>query len=578
MARLKAVLAAVLLAAMLGVVPMQAQTVKVLLSGSSALWQAMALAAYNGNNTQGNCVTGGTAPCFHYTAGGFILNDSRPATKGGTAVQDKGNIWIVWDSAATPNVWAYVTADSVVGQRCYFAHPRCTVLISSFPAAGNLINSALWGDGSSDSAPPASIQSLFTGGVAVNAAATDIRPEDGMFATCRANSVLGGGPDGLAGLGYGTNASGVCPTFGAALNKLQGADILSGYPGSTSAFHVMAYNISGTDPFTNQAIPKFTTVSLGAAPIVFITARTGALNNVTNATDGQLQTVFSGATCKGNVFAGGTSGNINGYLREMLSGTMNTTEYTVFRYPDFSGNSQETGVNAVNPLAALACGSGGSRYRGIGTGEVVKHVLNSQANFGVDGIAYTFFSFGNVSSIANSANYGYLMLNGVDPIFHQYGSTIDPVQPSIPGALPGAANVPCSGGFPCPEKSMWSGNLSFPNVRNGSYRSWSIIRLVSDGTPLSNAKLLVTGSNKFAATSVPDYVPAVKVGTTDPGLALLRSHNTRFGIAPINIAITGDKGGDEGGCILYSSGVAATADTTTKLAQVSPGSPCVSVP
>ncbi|HVO59630.1 MAG TPA: hypothetical protein VMT53_01775 [Terriglobales bacterium] len=578
MARLKVMLAAVVLAALVGSVPMQAQAVKVIISGSSALWQAMALAAYNGNNTQGNCVSGGTAPCFHYTAGGFILNDSRPATKGGSALQDKGNIWIIWDSASPAHVWAYVTTDSVVGQRCYFAHPRCTVLIGSFPAAGNLINSALWGDGSSDSTPPAAVQALFTGGIAVNTAATDIRPEDGLFATCRANSVLGGGPDGLAGLGYGTNASGVCPTFGAALGKLVGSDILSGYPGSTSAFHVVAYNISGTDPFTNQAIPKFTTVSVGAAPIVFITARDAALGNVTNATDGQLQTVFSGTTCKGNVFAGGGSGNINAYLREMLSGTMNTTEYTVFRYPDFSGNSQEAGVNATNPLAALGCGTGGSRYRGIGTGEVVKHVLNSQANFSLDGIAYTFFSFGNVSSIANSAHYGYLTLNGVDPIFHQYGSTIDPVQPSIAGALPGAANVPCSGGFPCSEKQMWSGNLSFPNVRNGSYRAWSVIRLVSDGTALAAAKLLVKGSNTFAATSVPDYIPAVKVGTTDPGLFLLRSHYTRFGIAPVNIATTGDKGGDEGGCILSSSGVVATSDTTTKLAQAAPGGPCVSVP
>jgi hypothetical protein len=580
MSRLRTVFAAVLVAALLGVVPMQAQVVKVMLSGSSALWQGMALAAYNGNNTQGLCVSGGTAPCFHYTAGGFILNDSRPATKGGSAIQDSGNIWIVWDSAATPNVWAYVTADSVVGNRCYFAHPRCTILVSSFPAPANKISSSLWGDNSSDSTPPASIQSLFTGGVSVNAAATDIRPEDGLFAACRANSVLGGGPDGLAGLGYGTNASGVCPTFGATLSKLQGTDILSGYPGSSSAFHVVAFNISGTDPFTNQAIPKFTTVSVGAAPIVFITARQGALANVTNATDGQLQTIFSGTTCKGNVFAGGGSGNINAYLREPLSGTMNTTEYSVFRYPDFSGNSQETGVNAANPLAAAACASGGSRYRGIGTGEVVKHVQNSQANFGVDGIAYAFFSFGNVNAISNSANYGYLTLNGVDPIFHQYGTTIDPGQPSIAGALPNASTLPavCSSGFPCTEKQIWSGNLSFPNVRNGSYRAWSILRLVSDGTALANAKLLVAGSNKVAASSVPDYVPAVKVGTTDPGLALLRSHYTRFGIAPVNIATTGDKGGDEGGCILYSSGTAATSDTTTKLAQVSPGAPCVSVP
>jgi len=72
----------------------------------------------------------------------------------------------------------------------------------------------------------------------------------------------------------------------------------------------------------------------------------------------QLQQAFSGVKCSGNVFAGGGAGDIQVYLREPLSGTMNTTEYTVFRYPDFSGNSQETGVAGHNPLNGLACGTG----------------------------------------------------------------------------------------------------------------------------------------------------------------------------------------------------------------------------
>ena len=74
---------------------------------------------------------------------------------------------------------------------------------------------------------------------------------------------------------------------------------------------------------------------------------------------------------------------------------MNTTEYTVFRYPDVYGISQETGVAAQNPLAK-ACTSGGKRFRAIGTGEEVKSVQNSGTNNGTDGIGYTFFSYGNV--------------------------------------------------------------------------------------------------------------------------------------------------------------------------------------
>jgi len=577
MTRMKYTLAVLLTAAMLNFAPLvHAQTVKVVLAGSSAMWQSMALAAYK----SGACVSGGTAPCFHYTGKSFNLIDSRPTVKGGSNAVDPGDTWVVWDSNATaPNVWAYIKVDSGVGDRCYFAQPRCTVSIPTVPAPGNLIAQNLWGDNSPDTAPPASVVALLQGGtLSVNAAATDIRPEDALFATCRANSVLGGGPDGLAGLGYGTNASGVCPATGSALAKLEGSDILSAYPGSTSSAHVLTFALGGRDPFTGTAIPAATTTSVGASPVIFITSRTGALASVTNVTDAEVQAAFSGNNCDASAF-GAPSAPIQVYLREPLSGTMNTTEYTVFRYWDKSGKSQETGVNAVNPLSS-ACASGGSRYRAIGTGEEVKSVLNSVANHGTDGVGYTFFSYGNVSSIANNSSYAYLTLNGIDGIFHKYGTTIDPGQSGTAGVLPGAANLPasCSGAFPCAENKIWSGNLSFPNLRNGSYRAWSVLRIVSNGTALSNTNQLVLGAQTFAVNSTPDFVPALKVGSQDPGLTLLRSHYTQSSVAPVNIATTGDRGGDAGGCILTSSGVAATSDTTTKLAQQVPGGPCVQVP
>jgi hypothetical protein len=423
------------------------------------------------------------------------------------------------------------------------------------------------------------VSALFTSGsLLVNTAATDIRPEDALFATCRANSALGGGVDGLAGLGYGVNASGTCPAFGAGLANLEGSDILSAYPSSTATAHILAFNISGQDPFTGTSIPAYSTTSVGAAPIIFITQRTGALAIVNNASDSKLQAAFTGNNCNGSNF-GGSSSPIQVYLREPLSGTMNTTEYTVFRYWGVTGASQETGVAAADPLAK-ACTTGGTRYRSIGTGEEVKFVLNSGTNFGTDGIGYAFFSYGNVSSIANSANYGYLQLNGIDGIFHKWGTTIDPGQPSIKGALPGAANLPaaCAGSFPCAESQIWSGNLSFPNLRNGSYRAWSVLRVVSNGIALADANLLATAAQTYVVTTVPDFVPAQKVGFTDPGLQLLRSHYTQEGVKPVNIAVTGDKGGDAGGCILSSTGVVSTSDTTRWLAQNAPDKSCVSVP
>src|SRR6202043_2489266 len=111
------------------------------------------------------------------------------------------------------------------------------------------------------------------------------------------------------------------------------------------------------------------------------------------------------------------------------------------------------------------------------TGEEVKSVQNSGHNFSIDGIGYTFFSYGNVSSIANNPAYGYITLNNVDPIFASYGpqsstgAGYDTGQPASAGTLPAAATLPASCGtaFPCAENQIWTGGLSFPNLRNGTY-------------------------------------------------------------------------------------------------------------
>jgi hypothetical protein len=576
MSRMKSIFALLLLTVIVGVAPHAgAQTAKVVLSGSSWEWQTIALAAWNN----------GTCPsphgnCKHATYAGVHLNDTRNSS---IPTGETGNLWVVWDDS-TNNYWAYLTVDSIVGDRCYFAHPRCNIGNGSagLGAIQNKIATSIWGADTDLATENPTVYAQFTAsaGVVVNAAATDIRPEDALFGQCRVNSKLGGGADGLAGLGWGNGTSGACPKFTDPLANKIGTQIKSGYPGSTSLANVVAFNISGKDPFTNQPIPAAHTVPVGAGALVFITNRQGALAGVTNATESQLQAVYSGANCKGSAFVGGGTGNIAVYNREPLSGTMNTAEADVFRRPDASGKSQETGLGVANPLANFPCSSGGARWRSIGTGEEVKFVLNSNGNFGMDGIGYTGFTFGNVSSIANSANYGYLQLNGIDPIFHKYGTTIDPAQPAIPGALPSTATLPavCAGQFPCTEKQMWSGNLSFPNLRNGSYRGWTILRLVSDGVALANVKLLVIASQSVAAEITPDYVPFVKVAATDPGFPLLRSHYTQEGVAPINTSPIGDKGGDMGGCILTATALVATSDTTTKLAQGAEGSSCVVVP
>src|SRR5579864_3545822 len=184
MSRMKLVFAALaLVSAISALTPTASAAAKgvVIASGSSALWQTMALAAYN----SGKCVVPKTGlSCSHYTDNtSFELHDTRPGkrVKGTADTVDKGDIWIVWDNTTGPNVWAYIKVDSVVGNRCFFANPACNIQSPTgynWGVAGQKISSTLWGNDTAN--PPANVQILFKNGtgVKVNSAATDIRPED----------------------------------------------------------------------------------------------------------------------------------------------------------------------------------------------------------------------------------------------------------------------------------------------------------------------------------------------------------------------------------------------------------------
>jgi hypothetical protein len=326
-------------------------------------------------------------------------------------------------------------------------------------------------------------------------------------------------------------------------------------------------------------------IGVGATPIIFIHSSSGALANLTDASEQQLETVFSGGGPDASSF-GLPAGPIAVFLREPLSGTYNTTEQTVMRHPSFLtiyGSSMETGVNpaADNPLN----GNGG-RFRAIGTGREVNAVKNAIANHAMDGIGFTFFSYGNVSSIADNAAYSYITLNGVEPIWHNHvggtGGITDPGQPAVTGELPGVADLPatCAGGaghVPCDEHNIWAADtsyntvgvtttlypsFSFPNIRNGSYPAWSLVRLVAAGAT-TNATTLVNASQIYAVQATPDYVPLnlVKSGiiVVDPGLQVLRAHygciQVTCGLNFLGTAVnppfnSPERGRDAGGSIL----------------------------
>lgn len=632
MLRMKFVFAVLAIAIIAGMVPTAHATTPafpVVIAGSSALWQTMALGAYN----DGNCPADGVKPCFHWTSASNALNlqDCRVQLVGSTGCnEDAASIWVVYDSstaAAGPNVWEFAKVDSVVGDRCFFAQPGCSVIDPSgtnanWKAAGaNKISSTLWGDGTSDvTALPSTVLNILEGSLnVVNVAATDIRPEDAQWAIDRVNSAAGasvaGGAnsDGTDGLGYGTNPSGAspsdtvtCPTK-VTLAEGQGTPIYSGYGHtgtSSDAANVLAFNITGSDPFSCTKVPTYTLNNVGASPIVFVNSRSNTLASLTTATERQLSTVFSGTCVDSSAFFSDTctsSGNINAFLREPLSGTYNTTEATVMRYPTLysastpapvEGQSQElnTVVSSVlqNPLvcqAGTTAAGSGCRYRGVGTSEVVGGVQNSNNGSKVsnqtDGIAYTFFSYGNVSALADSTAYGYIQLNGVDPIFQTYNSKVDPGQPAAAkGTIPGTAETT----FPTCEKNIWMNGFSFPNVRNGTYRAWSLLHLVNNSTQSTPVKDLIATSNAYVVTSVPDYIPDAAVtaaaGSTcgaaaykDLGLLLVRSHYAQFdgashaiGTAPAfpgtSTSNTTGAGGDMGGMIIPTSLGAVTAYQT----------------
>ncbi len=520
MIRSKAIFVALVVCLALSAVPAaNATTVKFIGAGSSAMWQSFAVATFNNvagagahhYTIKGNCASG---PCAQ-------MNDLLRST---SIPLEAGQVWIVWDSTQT-NVWAYIQLDSVVGNRAFFAVPRARLQLDSSTettAGSNLISSALFtGAVADDTSLPVAIYNALNL-ANVTAGMTDIRSEDAAFAQRRAVTPLNNAT--LAGLGYGTSAT-----------QQIGTQIASSF--SSTLVTPVAFNTTGSDPFTGRAVPKFTTISVGATPVLVLANRTnvnGLGQGINNITVAQAKTLWTGANCNTSALGAAKSAPITVLEREPLSGTYNTFEFTNIRLtsdvPSFSA-SQETGVNPANvnnnPLNLTCTAGAGSRRRAIGTGEMVKTAILPTS----DSIGYAFFSYGNVSAIANSANYGYLTLNGVDPISSTYTT----------GQLP-TCTAPCS----------VAAGTSFPNLRNGTYRSWSVLRLVTDttGSNFSNASAIVAAAQANINTTVPDFVPAKSTQVGEPGLTKYRSHFLQNGAAGNN-GLSGqiEAGGDMGGCI-----------------------------
>jgi hypothetical protein len=476
-----------------------AQTLQVLTAGSSAQFGPFAVAAYSlaqsgGVKAYHYTVKSGACPgttCYAY------INDTRNAS----IAQEPGNLFVVW---STNGVWAYLSVDSTVGVRAFSAVPRATLAMAALASlpVSTTTNYTFWADGTNDTAMTSTVYSALSA-KAFTAANTDIRPEDALFATNNALNVLG----------YGTVAD---TRSGHSGQFLIGKAIASHF--SSAIANPVSFAIAGgADPFSGTAGPAEITIPVGAAPIVFVAntlagSTVAAANNITSA---NASTLFSGTNCSSTLVTGAT-GAINPVLRESLSGTMNTTEFSVFRYaPDSpAGISQETGINLANantnPLALPCTAGGGTRYRGVGTGDVVNNVIATASTLG-----YAFFSYESVGqNSGGTKTFRYLKLNSVDGINATYTS----------GALPYCPVV--SGQYSCPI----AGGKSFVNLRNGSYHGWSIYRVITDSTHQTTTQTLVAKAQALVDSNIPDFVPFVPVcaavtgGSNDPGLDMYREH------------------------------------------------------
>jgi hypothetical protein len=179
-----------------------------------------------------------------------------------------------------------------------------------------------------------------------NAAGTDIRPEDALYAVTRALSAYNT-TNGLAGLGYGNTACGANSSFPTQI----GCPIYDAF-GQKKVFNVLNFALTGSDPISKGTPPPYTTISVGAAPVVVFVSNTkhdGTTNEFGrthtdvygntsyvyyDVLDKVLSLYFEGTLyCSGDMLIDGSTNGVPVQVvqREPLSGTYNTFEFTGVR-------------------------------------------------------------------------------------------------------------------------------------------------------------------------------------------------------------------------------------------------------
>jgi hypothetical protein len=509
---------------------LNAQTLQANVAGSTAFWLEAGLGAYTLGGTTTTCAwttsTLGTS---------YVLDQRVPNLPQYFPFSvDNGSLWVTWTpgstgTCATPSsdslVWAYISLDSVLGDRCLFAQPQCLLVTSA--AAGASGNNAL--PGVIDSALPASILAAFNN-QPVSIAASDILPVDAKFATYTTLAQCGNLSSGtqFKGLGYGPG-------------PIASTQIYSFF--SVEYLNINDFNVYGFDPATGAPVPSYTITPVGAIPVIVAVNTSNllgfgspALTNLNRGELGLLFTTLFGRTADAmkQSFAGtgATYYGVSALIPAPLSGSYNVFEHSIpnnkelYRTQDIA-NCDPYGAASANPLITtrLIGDTTSYRYRVIGTQETL-----SQLQSVSDSIGYEFW---NAENFAGVSNVKYLTVDGIDPIQDTYTA----------GAVPQGAAL---------------ANVTLSHVADGTYPIWNEERLISYPAGAAAAATLTAYAQaqvSFGAGAAhPDFIP-------DSQLNVFHAHFAPFGVNfnATNTASDGPKvcgpgsnpedGGDAGGLV-----------------------------
>jgi hypothetical protein len=460
--------------------------------GATVLFNTFALGAYS-NSTCGTNI-------WTYKKGASGIDGRSTSIPAET-----GNVWIVWNTAQT-TVCAYVGIDSTIGAQLFFAQPRATISIPSTEVGtqGQDLVPTL-----TDTTLPQAVYNIVNNST-FNAALTNVRPEDALFAETRVLSALN--TTNYDGLGYGPGPIGtpIASTF------------------SSTTVTPVAFAIGGNDPITGDPIPAWTATNLGATPVIVFantedTSSNGGFGNTAafqNIDRFPLSLALNGSlgyTRDLTNVSGLDPVPLNVVLRDPLSGTYNTIEFQIPRSIEV-GSTQELGVNPAapggNPLNITNAGGGWRKRAGSGSEEVAE--VGNSANGDV--LGYSQWSTGNFASVVNTTRY--FTVDGVDPLYASYAGGFFPT---------------CTA--PCP------GLVQFTNILNGSYPIWNVNRVVTAKKVPGGVTLLIAAVQAQTA-NIPDFVPFDQ-------LTVFRSHYKQSGEPAANgfIPALGEHGGDVQGAV-----------------------------